>query len=76
MLVEGSPNGSSLNHTFIIAGWSWFVKHVLHSVTMLFSEHMCECGYQREIRGPKPSLTQRIPRSGRGVQVEEVLINS
>ena len=68
--------GRSLNHVHSIALLGWFVKHTLHTVTMLFSEHMCECGYQRENRGPKPSLTQRIPRSGRGVQVVDVLINS
>ena len=68
--------GRSLNHVSIIAGLSWFVKHVLHTVTMLFSGNMCECGYQWENRGPKSSLTQRIPRRGRGVHVVVVLINS
>ena len=68
--------GRSLNHVHSIALITWFVNCLLHSVTMLFSEHMCECGYQRENGGPKPSLTQRIPRRGRGVQVVDVLINS
>ena len=76
MLVEGSPNGSSLNHVYIIAWITWFVNCLLHTVTMLFKYDMCECGYQRENRGPKSSLTQRIPRSGRGVQVVVVLIVS
>ena len=68
--------GRSLNHVHSIALLGWFVKHTLHTVTMLFKYDMCECGYQRENRGPKSSLTQRIPRNGRGVQVVVVLIVS
>ena len=68
--------GRSLNHVHSIARITWFVNCLLHTVTMLFRDDMCECGYQRENRGPKSSLTQRYIGNTRGLNLVVVLIVS